>query len=277
MHMKRLRAIALGTAWYLSWASFLLFRPILGSIVLLGIAGAFAWLYLLRSAHHVTPKFVTQPWGQLRWLALGVAAYLVADLCAAVLYVRVAGLPRAETAGGFDAYARRPLGWLPLTTLAVVVGPLMEEWLFRGVLLQALRERVGVATAIAVSAILFAAAHLSTWAFPMHLFFGIAAGILAVASGSLWPSIALHAITNATDPVTMRIVTAASAMRPARPAYVLTEVLAVLAALAAGAVFMVSLGSLRRLCIGTSCAPVTDADDATRHISAPYAVHSLVP
>lgn len=46
----------------------------------------------------------------------------------------------------------------------ILTAPLAEELLFRGAVLRVLRERLGVATAIPMSAALFALAHLPYWA-----------------------------------------------------------------------------------------------------------------
>ena len=74
----------------------------------------------------------------------------------------------------------------------------MEELLFRGLLLTALRDRLGAVDAAAVAAALFAAAHLSLEQFFALCVLGFATGGAAVRSGSVWPAAALHASYNAT-------------------------------------------------------------------------------
>jgi len=88
-------------------------------------------------------------------------------------------------------------GGLALTVLMVVlIGPFVEELVFRGVVLGAAGPRWGMWPAIVGSASLFALAHMTAWAFVPTLVLGIALGWLAWTRGSLWPAIALHALYN---------------------------------------------------------------------------------
>jgi membrane protease YdiL (CAAX protease family) len=74
----------------------------------------------------------------------------------------------------------------------------MEELLFRGLLLTALRERLGRVDAVALCGALFALIHLSVEQFFPFAVLGFAAGGIAVVSGSVWPAVLLHAAYNAT-------------------------------------------------------------------------------
>lgn len=80
--------------------------------------------------------------------------------------------------------------------LAVIVAPITEEILFRGILYPVLREAIGMKGAIAISAILFGMAHLH---FPMVLplaFLGVVLALAYEYSGSLFLSIGIHACFN---------------------------------------------------------------------------------
>ncbi len=80
----------------------------------------------------------------------------------------------------------------------VVVAPLSEELLFRGVLLRGLRVTHGRATALAASSALFALAHLGAWsALAYALLAGLVLGAVALRTGSTVATIALHAGVNA--------------------------------------------------------------------------------
>jgi membrane protease YdiL (CAAX protease family) len=78
----------------------------------------------------------------------------------------------------------------------VLVGPFVEELLFRGVLLTALDERFGGLVAVLLSAPIFAALHGSVWSFVPLLFLGVALGSLTLSRRSLWPAVVLHAAYN---------------------------------------------------------------------------------
>ena len=80
--------------------------------------------------------------------------------------------------------------------LLLVVAPLTEELLFRGLLLRGFLGNYSVRTAVVVSGLLFAFVHLNPWQF---LATGVAGIILAwwvVETGSLWPAVFGHALNN---------------------------------------------------------------------------------
>jgi membrane protease YdiL (CAAX protease family) len=80
----------------------------------------------------------------------------------------------------------------------VIVAPIAEELLFRGVLLRSLLRRTTAEWAVLISAVVFAAVHLidgsfgSLVAFPVLLGLGLFSGYQAVTTGSLSRSIFLH-------------------------------------------------------------------------------------
>lgn len=79
---------------------------------------------------------------------------------------------------------------------AGLVAPLVEELLFRGLLLRALMRRVGPALAVGISALAFALVHLldpgAIVVLPGLLLVGLVTGVLAVRSGDLSRPILLH-------------------------------------------------------------------------------------
>ncbi len=78
---------------------------------------------------------------------------------------------------------------------AAVSAPLIEEFIFRGVILQPLR-RCGEHFAVFVSALLFGLAHGSPSGFVFSFVAGLAMGYAVVISGSLWVGIAIHFCNN---------------------------------------------------------------------------------
>jgi membrane protease YdiL (CAAX protease family) len=89
-----------------------------------------------------------------------------------------------------------------LAVLAVgagLVAPVVEELLFRGLLLRALMRRVPATTAVGISAVSFALLHLvdpsigTVVALPALATVGVVSGVLAVRTGDLSRSILLHA------------------------------------------------------------------------------------
>jgi len=90
---------------------------------------------------------------------------------------------------------------LPLAIVAVTIGPMIEELLFRGVLLSALMRRMSTALSVAICAAMFGLVHLSGldfqwYALPNLMLFGLALCWLRLRSGSLWPPILAHGLYN---------------------------------------------------------------------------------
>ena len=103
----------------------------------------------------------------------------------------VADSPSLTVLFGSDA-----IGVFLTVVMVVIVGPFVEELLFRGVLLTALDERFGGVAAILVSAPVFAMLHGSLWSFVPLTFLGVALGWLTLSRRSLWPAVVLHAAYN---------------------------------------------------------------------------------
>jgi uncharacterized protein len=91
---------------------------------------------------------------------------------------------------------------IALLPIAVLVGPLVEEVLFRGALLALLRTRFGDGWAIVGSSVVFGLVHLpdldGVWyAIPNLILVGAFCAWLRVRSRSIWPAYACHAANNA--------------------------------------------------------------------------------
>lgn len=78
----------------------------------------------------------------------------------------------------------------------VVLGPLTEELLFRGVILQGFLRNYSRRKAITVSALLFALFHLNPWQFPVTFLLGVVLGWSFAVTGSLLPCLFGHALAN---------------------------------------------------------------------------------
>ena len=83
-----------------------------------------------------------------------------------------------------------------LIVTLVVVPSVGEELTHRGLLLGGLAPGVGRAIAIAIATALFAILHVEPARIAATAILGVAAGLCALWSGSLWPPIALHATNN---------------------------------------------------------------------------------
>jgi membrane protease YdiL (CAAX protease family) len=149
--------------------------------------------------------------GRVRWPWLLAAVILFAAFNGADGIVSdwldPTGQLQQDMAEGFFPM-RQSLGWA--IAVALAIGPITalgEEILFRGLLYRWLRERLGIALAAFFSAAIFAAVHfyflqvpgLSGQVMTLEiLVFGLIAAGLYQGSGSLWPPILFHALSNGT-------------------------------------------------------------------------------
>lgn len=85
-----------------------------------------------------------------------------------------------------------------LGLLVVFVGPVFEELMFRGWIIGGLREKWGDRAAIVFSAALFALIHGDLPGMPALFALGLVFGWVYRRSGSLWASILVHGMWNAT-------------------------------------------------------------------------------
>lgn len=150
---------------------------------------------------------------QLRWIllaiGLGLVVFVVARIVFAILLATNA-LPdadpqqdyRAAAGGGTLALA------LQLAFIAVLT-PIGEEFMFRGVLVSALR-RYGAVLSIIVSTVLFAVAHGLNLALLPAILVGAASALLLIRTGSVWPGVVVHAVNNGLGTVLEVVVPAVS-------------------------------------------------------------------
>jgi membrane protease YdiL (CAAX protease family)/NAD-dependent dihydropyrimidine dehydrogenase PreA subunit len=129
-----------------------------------------------------------------------VAVLVVATRVFAALYLVTldsVGLHMPDVTDLTRYFGRDAIGFALTVLMVVIVGPLFEEVVFRGVLLGYLQERYGAWWAILGASLLFAAYHFNAWTFVPVAVMGFAAGWLAVRFRSLWPAYALHLGYNA--------------------------------------------------------------------------------
>lgn len=196
------RMILLLAAWALAWA--------LAPQALLGAAWAsFAWWTAMKLAVWFgLGAALFAPDGRHAWFGSYRGRIAVVALLAAlwvgldVAAVHEGLKPRAE-APTAEALLQNWNAWLNV----LVVAPVLEELLFRGLFWSAL-ERTGMRAILVwtLSAAAFAALHLPGWialqatALPQQLALVFVAGLFCSAgrwlTGSVWPAVALHLVNN---------------------------------------------------------------------------------
>ena len=109
-------------------------------------------------------------------------------------------VPESQTSVLLFAWLVEWRAWpsvIALLVMIVVVAPLVEELLFRGILYRNLATRFGPVLAAIVSGVFFGVIHMN-WAGLLPLSaLGIALALLYERTGNLWSSILLHAVFNA--------------------------------------------------------------------------------
>ena len=93
-------------------------------------------------------------------------------------------------------------GWSVL--MLVILAPVMEEVLFRGILLEAVRSKYSSGRAIVVSALMFGVIHFIPQQVVNAFVIGLILGFIYVRTDSLWPVIIIHALNNAMAYVVMQ-------------------------------------------------------------------------
>lgn len=121
---------------------------------------------------------------------------LVSSFAVNFVSILVQSLLGLEFSSGMEDMAITGVGEFLLMTLFIAVIPaILEEVAIRGILLQPLR-RYGDWFAILVSSIIFSLLHGNMVQVPYTVLAGIYFGYVAVATGSIWPSIVLHFFNN---------------------------------------------------------------------------------
>jgi len=89
------------------------------------------------------------------------------------------------------------LNYVFVFAVAAIIAPLVEELVFRGLLYQWLRARLGIAAAVLLSAAIFSVVHVIPLLFPALFLIGVVLALAFELGRSLWVSIALHFFQNA--------------------------------------------------------------------------------
>lgn len=180
----------------------------------IGVVIALALAVVWRRRPFASPHAQHLPAPQAPWFAAGGWSVLRLSLCSWLVFLcawvplALFGLTAAWRALGWPieeqphlAYFATPAAtpWFVSAALAVVVlGPILEEVVFRGFLHDGLRARLGPRMTITVAAVLFGALHVGDGSFlfvPTALL-GALFGWLRERSGGLFAPIATHMLHN---------------------------------------------------------------------------------
>lgn len=124
----------------------------------------------------------------------GIGALFVSNFIATMLST-IFPSAASSYAGLMDAITK---GGLAFITVGII-GPIVEEIIFRGAILNELNRKYNITIAIIVQALLFGLIHMnliqSTYAFVI----GLLLGLLVAATKSIWPGIVGHILMNSSS------------------------------------------------------------------------------
>lgn len=138
--------------------------------------------------------------GNIKRIALGLGLGIASVVFAAGYMSLIEHIPvlrewRDKAPTLFDSVTADPSQFVLIAVLVAVAAPLVEEYLFRGLLLRSLQRSMRPGWAIVLSAAMFAAVHPAI-SFPAVFLMGLLAAWAAVRTGSLLPGIVAHAVHN---------------------------------------------------------------------------------
>jgi len=163
--------------------------------------GFFVAIYLARHRGGLEP--LPQAWrprgAHLHNHLLGVLCQLVVGLAYAPFHFKNMNKPVDHLFG-----AAHGATFVLLAVMTVLGAPIVEEWLFRGVVFRALDAglgarwgRRGTAAAVGLSALIFALAHAEWLQLPGLFFLGVVLAVVVLRSQRLVPAVATHVGFNA--------------------------------------------------------------------------------
>jgi len=94
-------------------------------------------------------------------------------------------------------------GVVLLVIVVAVAAPIVEEIFFRGLLLRSIEHRAGMAWAVPVSSLLFAATHFEPLQLPALFLFGMVAALLVARTGRLGAALFAHLAFNGLAVITL--------------------------------------------------------------------------
>lgn len=175
--------------------------------VLIGGAVVLLWVWI--DLRRLGPSFLPQIGLQQCEIKTSQALMLVVLVCSATHFLawiyRSIILPLVDqggiVGGGSQMFAHiqengSPLGMTGFLILALIIGPVMEEVIFRGYLQSALARQMPHWAAISITSLLFMAGHGPMILWPIYFVYSVAWGWIFMITKSLKMSIAVHMLSN---------------------------------------------------------------------------------
>lgn len=188
------------------------FLTIVGTIAVMGLQAGFVWFrsgfdLLYESAIASLAGALWWRWQEPSIRAAPVRAAASARIVAlCVLCAGSVGLAQGYWTSPthqklVDTAARSPWSIAALLIAVGVVAPVLEEALFRGYLLSALRRQSGTVMSVLLSAALFAAVHDDSGQWMGQLAAGVVLACVIVSTSRMWLAVLTHSALNLSGPI----------------------------------------------------------------------------
>jgi membrane protease YdiL (CAAX protease family) len=145
----------------------------------------------------LTPRLADLGWGPVIWLG-AVGAQIVVGVVIVAL-----GVPLVSNTEGIEEISADRTYVVSLVITAVIAAPVVEEMVFRGVVMRGLRSRLPMVAVVVVQGLLFGAAHIdpvrgvgNVGLVLVLAGVGVAFGIAVALLGRIGPSMVAHALFN---------------------------------------------------------------------------------
>ena len=174
-------------------------------LVVFGIGGGLIYLCISVSFWYFVVRRSGATWEQVGFrdiqpsLILRLAGWTFVTLfLSGAVSALVEALTGRSPSSAAPVFPRTPTSEELLITaiLACLIAPIVEEFIFRGLLLGYLRTRVKVGIAVALSAALFAIAHLIPIQLAPLFIFGVMFAFVRIRYDNVWAAVLMHAMVN---------------------------------------------------------------------------------
>jgi membrane protease YdiL (CAAX protease family) len=159
---------------------------------LLAMGSAFGAVHLIRKQKTGQVSYSFKPFP---WYFILIIPLIALGLQIGVTLPMIQWLPYpAELIEAMEIF-NQSSWFIGFITLAIVA-PVIEEFIFRGIILDGLLKRYSPTFAILMSSLLFAFVHLNPWQFISAMNIGILSGWLYYRTRNLWLPIFVHVVNN---------------------------------------------------------------------------------
>jgi membrane protease YdiL (CAAX protease family) len=145
----------------------------------------------------LTPRFADLGWGPVIWLGAIGAQIVVGAVIVAL------GVPLVGNTEGIEEISADRTYVVTLVITAVIAAPVVEEMVFRGVVMRGLRSRLPMVAVVVLQGLLFGAAHIdpvrgvgNVGLVLVLAGVGVAFGVAVALLGRIGPSMVAHALFN---------------------------------------------------------------------------------